>query len=103
MKTNNENSAWRKAAHALMIGVIASAAVSAHADSAARKLGQVGLINQTLQPKPPKSAPGYEPNNSSTYNANDAANANTRNAVNAGNPAAATPPAGAYPLKPNTR
>jgi hypothetical protein len=89
--------------------VIAAAAVSftagaAHADStAARKLGQIGLINQTLQPKPPKPSPSYEPNNSSTYNANDAANANARSATNAGNPANPNPPAGAYPLTPNTK
>jgi hypothetical protein len=97
MKTNNENSHWRNAARALVIGVTVCAAATAHAESAARKLGQVGLINQTLQPKPPKSSPAYEPNNSSTYNAN------ARNGVNAGNAAAATPPAGAYPLKPNTQ
>ncbi|WP_050452320.1 hypothetical protein [Candidatus Burkholderia verschuerenii] len=100
MKTNRKH----KVANALIIGATMLGVVaSAHADSAARKLGQVGLINQTLQPKPPKSSLGYEPNTNSTYNANDAANANTRNAVNAGNPAAAAPPAGAYPLKPNTR
>jgi hypothetical protein len=33
---------------------------SAHADGrAAQKLGQMGIINQTFQPKPPHSSPGY--------------------------------------------
>ncbi len=79
-------------------------AAAAHADSrAAQKLGQMNIINQQFQPKPPKSSPGYSnsigpnANANSTYNANDAANAGGRNA------ATQVPPAGAYPLKPNTK
>jgi len=63
----------------------------AHADgTAARKLGQVGVINQTLQPKPPKSSPGaYSNSNSATTNSGSAGNgANNANARNSADEAA---------------
>jgi hypothetical protein len=78
-------------------GVIAGAliATNAHADGrAAQKLGQMGIINQTFQPKPPKSSPGYSaqpsPNNNSTYNPNTINSTNNANAANAANAGAAT-------------
>jgi hypothetical protein len=100
---------WRTAGRAWMAAsAVLCIAASAHADGrAAQKLGQVGLINQTLQPKPLRSPSGVanpaSPNPNSTYNANDAANANARNAANAGNAGNGGVPAGAYPLKPNTK
>ncbi|SAK67105.1 hypothetical protein [Caballeronia ptereochthonis] len=91
--------------HVMPIALIVGAAglcfaTAASADSqAAKKMGQMGVINQTLQPKPLKSnnaysnsantntaRPGYNAN--STYNPN-AANAANANAVNAGNAGAA--------------
>jgi hypothetical protein len=101
-----KNTPWRTAGRALMVASAAlSVAAAAHADGrAAQKLGQVGLINQTLQPKPLRSPSGVanptNPNPNSTYNANDAAKSNARNAANGANGGV---PAGAYPLKPNTK
>ncbi|MDR5782209.1 hypothetical protein QCE63_22665 [Caballeronia sp. LZ065] len=96
----------RASRRAMYIALIAGAAglcfaSAASADSqAAKKMGQMGIINQTLQPKPLRSNnnaysnsansnttnPGY--NNNSTYNSN-AANAGTANGVNSANGAAA--------------
>ncbi len=77
---------------------------AAHADSrAAQKLGQMNIINQQLQSKPPRSSPGYQ----NAPNTNPSINSNNPATVQPGGPAApsapANPPAGAYPLKPNTR
>jgi hypothetical protein len=63
-------------ASAMTMGLISAA----HADGrAAQKLGQMGIINQQFQSKPPKSSPGYSnnataPNANSSYNANSSAN-----------------------------
>jgi hypothetical protein len=76
MKTDRQPAKWRAIAGVLGASVAAlCVAGNAHADSrAAQKLGQMGIINQTLQPKPPKSSPGYsaQPNSNanSTYNPN---------------------------------
>jgi hypothetical protein len=62
-------------------------ASAAHADSrAALKLGQIGVINQTLQPKPTRSSPGSNNSNNanSTYDANSM---NSNNGANTANPA----------------
>jgi hypothetical protein len=101
MKTAHGSALWKRAARlsaASLLGLCIAGA--AHADSrAAQKLGQMNIINQNLQPKPLRSPSGNStaanPNPNSTYDANGAANTGARNA--------ATPPAGAYPLKPNTK
>jgi hypothetical protein len=60
-------------ASALTVGLVSAA----HADGrAAQKLGQMGIINQQFQSKPPKSSPGYS-NNATTPNANSSYNANS--------------------------
>ncbi|MDR5823279.1 hypothetical protein [Caballeronia sp. LZ043] len=91
----------RRAMHIALIAGAAGLcfASAANADSqAAKKMGQMGIINQTLQPKPLRSNnnaysnnansnttnPGY--NNNSTYNPN-AANAGTANGLNGANSA----------------
>lgn len=50
-------------AFAIGAGGLAFATVSQADNSAAHKLGQIGVINQTLQPKPTKSAPAYSNSN----------------------------------------
>lgn len=79
---------------AMQIALIAGAAglcfaTAASADSqAAKKMGQIGIINQTLQPKPAKPNNAYS-NNANTntanpdYNANSTYNPNAANAANA--------------------
>ncbi|SAL41576.1 hypothetical protein AWB71_02117 [Caballeronia peredens] len=88
---------------AMHVALIAGAAglcfaTAASADSqAAKKMGQMGVINQTLQPKPLKSNnaysnsantstanPGYNANSTYNPNAANAANANAANARTAG-------------------
>ncbi|VXB05761.1 conserved exported hypothetical protein [Burkholderia sp. 8Y] len=68
---------------------------ASHADSsAAQKLGQIGVINQTLQPKPAKSSPAYS--NSISNSTSAGANyGNTTNGVNGQSPANAATNAGA--------
>ncbi|KDR36865.1 hypothetical protein BG57_10865 [Caballeronia grimmiae] len=86
----------RVAVASLALGVAAVFIVeAAHADNrAAQKLGQIGVINQTLQPKPPKSSPGGYSNSPNTnaptpgYTGNTAINANAANAANSANAAA---------------
>jgi hypothetical protein len=101
MKTARSSALWQCVGRPVAVAAVgACIAGTAHADSrAAQKLGQMNIINQNLQPKPLRAPPANStapnPNTSSTYDANGAANANARNA--------ATPPAGAYPLKPNTK
>ncbi|WP_244817327.1 hypothetical protein [Caballeronia sp. Lep1P3] len=80
----------RIAAIALTIGTAgACLASAAHADgTAARKLGQIGVINQTMQPKAPRSSPGaYSNSNAPTNNSTNAVNpgyqTNPGNAANA--------------------
>lgn len=100
----------RNAVAALTFGVAAVFIVdAAHADSrAAQKLGQIGVINQTLQPKPPKSSPGAASNSpspnaaTSGYTGNAAINANGANA-NAANSANAAANARAGATLPNGR
>ncbi|WP_244850867.1 hypothetical protein [Caballeronia sp. SL2Y3] len=79
-------------AFAIGAGGLAFATVSQADNSAAHKLGQIGVINQTLQPKPTKSAPAYSNSNStstgSTYG-------NTANGVNSQNPSNAAANTGA--------
>jgi hypothetical protein len=94
----SRNRAQRRA---LQIALIAGAAgmcfaTAASADSqAAKKLGQMGVINQTLQPKPvrpPPTANAPAPNAPTTnpnYNANSTYKPNTANNANAVNPGAA--------------
>lgn len=96
----DRNRALRRA---MQVALIAGAAglcfaTAASADSqAAKKMGQIGVINNTLQPKPVQPAysnpppantvnPGYNAN--STYNPNTANAAANANAVNAGKAAA---------------
>lgn len=86
----------RRAPRAMHIALIAGAAglcfaTAASADSqAAKKMGQMGVINQTLQPKPMQQPNAYSNTNNanmpnqnynanSTYNPNAANNANTAN------------------------
>ncbi|BAN27438.1 hypothetical protein [Caballeronia insecticola] len=92
----DRNRVFLRAMHVALIAGAAGLcfATAANADSqAAKKMGQMGVINQTLQPKPLKSNnansssantstanPGYNAN--STYNPN-AANAANGNAANA--------------------
>ncbi|MFM0049465.1 hypothetical protein [Caballeronia grimmiae] len=89
----------RVAVASLALGVAAVFIVeAAHADNrAAQKLGQIGVINQTLQPKPPKSSPGAYSNSPNTNaptpgytgtTGNTANNANAANAANSANAAA---------------
>ena len=93
----SRNRAQRRA---LQIALIAGAtgmcfATAASADSqAAKKMGQMGVINQTLQPKPlkPPAATTNTPNAATTnpnYNANSTYKPNTANNANAVNPGAA--------------
>ena len=91
---------------AMHIALIAGAAglcfaTAANADSqAAKKMGQMGVINQTLQPKPLKPNNNAYSNSANTgtanqnYNANSTYNPNAANA-NAANPAATGAAAGA--------
>jgi hypothetical protein len=101
MKKDHKH-AQRRAMHLALIAGAAGLcfATAANADSqAAKKMGQMGVINQTLQPKPLRSnnaysnsantsqpTQNYNPN--STYNPN-AANAANANAANAGTAGAA--------------
>jgi hypothetical protein len=79
-------------AFAIGAGGLVFATASQADNSAAHKLGQIGVINQTLQPKPAKSAPAYSNSNStstgSTYG-------NTANGVNSQNPSNAAANTGA--------
>ncbi|WP_250516757.1 hypothetical protein [Caballeronia sp. INDeC2] len=101
----SRNRAQRRALHiALIAGVTGMCfATAASADSqAAKKMGQMGVINQTLQPKPlsrpsANTAPNT-PNAATTnpnYNANSTYNPNTANNANAVNPGAAAAAGGA--------
>ncbi|SPB13677.1 hypothetical protein NOV72_00941 [Caballeronia novacaledonica] len=91
------NRARRRALHIALIAGAAGMcfATAASADSqAAKKMGQMGVINQTLQPKPVRqpSAPTNTPNAATTnpnYNANSTYNPNAANNANAVNPGAA--------------
>ncbi|KXV15400.1 hypothetical protein CR51_03310 [Caballeronia megalochromosomata] len=95
----SRNHARRRALHIALIAGAAGMcfATAASADSqAAKKMGQMGVINQTLQPKPlkPANAPTNTPNvtTNPNYNANSTYNpnaANNANAANAGANAAA--------------
>ncbi|KAK48250.1 MULTISPECIES: hypothetical protein [Caballeronia] len=98
----SRNRAQRRA---LQIALIAGAAgmcfaTAASADSqAAKKMGQMGVINQTLQPKPLKPPPATTntPNAATTnpnYNANSTYNPNAANAANGVNPGATAAGAG---------
>jgi hypothetical protein len=87
---------------AMQLALIAGAAglcfaSAANAESqAAKKMGQMGVINQTLQPKPLRSNNSAYSNNASSnttnpgYNANSTYNPNAANAANANGAAAGT-------------
>lgn len=89
----SRNHARRRALHIALIAGAAGMcfATAASADSqAAKKMGQMGVINQTLQPKPlkPANAPTNTPNVTTTnpnYNANSTYNSNAANSANAAN------------------
>ena len=101
----DRNRAQRRAMHvALIVGAAGLCfATAASADTqAAKKLGQMGVINQTLQPKP-VARPTYSntPNANTpnpNYNANSTYNPNTTNAVNGANAGTAAT-TGAAPKK----
>ena len=84
-----------KRSHAVMVGAVCMcAAATAQADrNAANKLGQMAVINQTVQPKPPKSAPGVNTApTSNAYTTNNTVNGTTRNVAPApGAPQLVTP------------
>ncbi|SAK45152.1 hypothetical protein AWB79_00945 [Caballeronia hypogeia] len=71
-------------------------ATAASADSqAAKKMGQMGVINQTLQSKPARSSNAYSNSNNAntanpSYNANSTYNPNAANAADANTNAGAT-------------
>jgi hypothetical protein len=73
MKKIGNAAPWRVLACSLLATLAGMCVTeSAHADGrAAQKLGQMGIINQTFQPKPPRSSPGYsaqpDQNANSTY------------------------------------
>jgi hypothetical protein len=73
MKRTRNAAQWRVLSCTLL-ATLAGISVSTHALAdcrAAQKLGQMGIINQTFQPKPPHSSPGYSAqpnqNSNSTY------------------------------------
>ncbi|WP_277182276.1 hypothetical protein [Caballeronia sp. BR00000012568055] len=73
MKKTRHAAQWRSLSCTLLATLAGMCfATHAHADGrAAQKLGQMGIVNQTFQPKPPHSSPGYSAqpnqNSNSTY------------------------------------
>jgi hypothetical protein len=86
MRNHRNGMPWR-IAMAFVVGTASLAlTTAAQADNrAAQKLGQIGVINQSLQPKQPKSSPGYSNGQANSANAANAANtANTPTPVTGG-------------------